>query len=161
MPHDPAVIDVDRAEIAQLFDALFRHNDAKRWAEAQALFIEGPLPVDMRSLVGGSVQQLTAAQLFAGFAVGLHAGKISHHMTSNVLITVQGDEASIEAHGYAVNFVPTLPAGADTWETWGVYRIAARRTHKGWRLASFAYDSRLTRGPDAVRTHVQASPDVG
>ncbi len=145
--------DSDVTAIQRLFDSLFLYTDAKDWSAAQDLFVKEPMAVDMTSLVGGEPLQLTAAQLFASFAVGLHAGKTSHHMTSNAHIEINGDTALVVAHGYALNHVPSLPDGANLWETWGVYRIGARRTAQGWRLGSFTYVSRLTRGSDAVRTH--------
>lgn len=143
----------DTAEILQQFNTLFLHTDAKRWKDAQALFVAEPMHVDMTSLVGGSPVSMTPADLFAGFAIGLHAGKISHHMTSNAIVSGSADAATVTAHGYALNWVPALPDGENLWETWGEYVIGAVRTAEGWRLSSFVYRSRLTRGPDAVRTH--------
>ena len=146
-------VPADLVTIHALVDDLFLATDAKDWARAEALFHAASMRVDMTSLIGGAPLEPTPAQLFAGFASGLHAGKVSHHMTSNVRITLQGDTAAIVAHGYAWNHVPALPTGENLWETWGVYELTARRTAAGWRLASFTYRSRLTRGPDAVRTH--------
>lgn len=117
------------------------------------MFIDGPMRVDMTSLVGGEPVSMTASQLFAGFNAGLHAGKISHHMTSNTEVSLAGDSASVTAHGYALNYVPAMPTQESLWETWGEYVIGAVRTGTGWRLSSFTYRSRVTRGPDAVRTH--------
>lgn len=145
----------EAAAVRALVDELYLATDAKDWPRAEALFAPAPMRVDMTSLIGGEPLELTPAQLFAGFRTGLHAGKLSHHMTSNMRIEIEGDVADIVAHGYAWNHVPSLPDGENLWETWGVYRLTARRTAAaGWRLTSFAYTSRLTRGPDAVRTHV-------
>jgi hypothetical protein len=40
----------------------------------RALFVDGPIEVDMSSLAGGGPVQTTADQLAAGFRAGLHAG---------------------------------------------------------------------------------------
>ncbi|MCU0625140.1 MAG: nuclear transport factor 2 family protein [Gemmatimonadaceae bacterium] len=143
----------DVRTVTRVVDALFIATDAKDWATARTLFVAEPIAVDMRSLVGGDVLRMTGAQLIDGFAQGLHAGKASHHMTSNLRVDVRGDSASVFAHGYAWNRVAALPAGHDFWETWGTYLFTLRRTAGEWKLASFRYDSRATRGPDAVRTH--------
>jgi hypothetical protein len=138
--------------IRRLADELFLLTDEKDWTAARRLFANGPIDVDMSSLGGGPIR-MTADELLAGFSAGLHAGKLSHHMTTNYRVTVTGDRAELYAHGYAWNHVPAMPAGSDLWETWGTYRLTARRAASGWILDSFRYDSKLTRGNDAVRTH--------
>jgi hypothetical protein len=144
---------VDETEIRRVTDELFITTDLKDWPAARALFADGPIEVDMSSLVGGAPVQLRADQLIAGFDAGLHRGKLSHHLAANYRVHVDGDRAELWAHGYAWNRVPALPAGSDLWETWGNYRLTYRRTSAGWRIDGFRYYSKLTRGNDAVRTH--------
>jgi hypothetical protein len=146
---------VDEAEIRRLTDELFITTDLKDWTAARALFADGPIEVDMSSLVGGGPVQLTADQLIAGFQAGLHPGKVSHHLATNFRIQVDGDRAELWGHGYAWNRVPALPAGMDLWETWGNYRLSYRRVAGAWRLDGFRYYSKMTRGNEAVRTHSQ------
>ncbi len=144
---------LDENAVRAAADALFRATDAKDWAAARALLADGPIDVDMSSLAGGGPLRITADELIGGFRAGLHAAKESHHLAANYGVTVDGDRAALEAHGYAWNRVAAFPAGADLWETWGTYRLTFRRTPGGWRVDGFRYDSRLTRGNDAVRTH--------
>lgn len=146
---------VDEAKIRRLTDELFITTDLKDWAAARALIAEGPIEVDMSSLVGGGPMVLTADQLIAGFQGGLHAGKVSHHLVANYRIQVDGERAELWGHGYAWNRVPELPTGTDLWETWGNYRLSYERVAGEWRLAGFRYYSKLTRGNEAVRTHSQ------
>lgn len=141
------------AELRRIADELFITTDLKDWRALRALFADGPIEVDMSSLVGGGPVELTADQLVAGFRAGLHAGKASHHLATNYRVRVDGDRADLWAHGYAWNRVAELPAGMDLWETWGNYRLTFRRVADGWRLDGFRYYSKLTRGNDAVRTH--------
>jgi hypothetical protein len=148
---------LDEREIRRLADDLFVLTDRKEWAAARALFVDGEIDVDMSSLAGGGPVRMTAAQLFAGFAAGLHPGKASHHMTTNHRVDVRGDGAELWAQGYAWNHVPGLRTGDDTWETWGTYRLACARTAAGWRLTAFAYFAKRNRGNDAVRTHAPAA----
>jgi len=145
----------EEAELRRLTDELFITTDLKDWTAARALFADGPIEVDMSSLVGGGPVQLTADELIAGFRVGLHPGKASHHLVANYRIAVQGDRAELWAHGYAWNRVPALAAGMDLWETWGNYRLSFRRVAGQWLLDGFRYYSKLTRGNEAVRTHTQ------
>ncbi|HJU66220.1 MAG TPA: nuclear transport factor 2 family protein [Gemmatimonadaceae bacterium] len=144
---------LDEREIRRLTDQLFILTDRKEWSAAQALFAEGEIEVDMSSLAGGGAVRMTAAQLFAGFAAGLHAKKASHHMTTNYDIEIDGNSATVWAQGYAWNRVAGLEGGSDLWETWGNYRLAFRRSTAGWRITSFGYFAKFNRGNESVRTH--------
>ena len=84
----------DTAALQQLADELFITTDMKDWQAARKLFADGPLAIDMSSLVGGEPVRMTADQLIAGFRAGLHEGKASHHMATNYRTTVQGDNYS-------------------------------------------------------------------
>ena len=140
-------------ELRRVADELFITTDLKDWTAARALFVDGPIEVDMSSLVGGAPVEMTADQLMDGFRAGLHAGKVSHHLATNYRIRVEGNQAELWAHGYAWNRVPSLPTGTDLWETWGNYRLTYRREAERWRLDGFRYYSKHTRGNEAVRTH--------
>jgi hypothetical protein len=141
-------------ELRRVTDELFICTDLKDWAAARDLFVDGLIEVDMSSLVGGAPVQITADQLLDGFRTGLHAGKVSHHLATNYRIQVDENRAELWAHGYAWNRLPALPPGTDLWETWGNYRLTYRREARGWRIDGFRYYSKLTRGNDAVRTHI-------
>lgn len=146
---------LDEQEIRGVADLLFIHTDAKDWAAARALFVEGPVEVDMSSLVGGGPVRMTAAELFAGFEAGLHEGKASHHMASNYRVTLDGGRAELWAHGYAWNRLAGYHGGSELWETWGNYRLTFRRTGAGWRLDGFRYHAKLNRGNEHVRAHTR------
>jgi len=143
----------DQLAIRQVADDLFIFTDRKDWPRARALFVDGPIDVDMSSLAGGSVARVTAVDLIAGFAAGLHARKESHHLVANYRVEIDGDSAELWAHGYAWN---RLEGRADLWETWGTYRLSFRRTAAAWRIIGFRYLAKYNRGDDAIRTHVLA-----
>jgi hypothetical protein len=115
--------------------------------------------VDMSSLVGGGAVRSTAAQLFAGFAGGLHAQKQSHHVAPNYRISLDGDSASLWAHGYAWNRIARHVGGSDLWETWGTYRLTFRRTSAGWRIDGFYYYAKHNRGTRAFGPTLLHLPD--
>ena len=149
MSNDPATV----AELTRLADELFIGTDLKQWPAVEALFDPDPIEVDMTSLIGGAVLNITAGQLVAAFSNNLHPGKASHHMATNYRCTVDRDAAELWAQGYSWNRVATFPAGRDVWETWGTYRLGFGRTAQGWRINAFRYYNRRTAGNDAVRTH--------
>lgn len=143
----------DESVLRQLADELFITTDLKDWVAARGLFVDGPIEVDMSSLVGGAPVRMSADELLNGFKVGLHVKKASHHLATNYKIVIDNDTAELYAHGYSWNRVAELGPGADLWETWGNYRLTFRKTTGGWKLNGFRYDSKLTRGNEAVRTH--------
>ena len=142
-----------------LADELFIATDQKDWTRARRLFADGPIEVDMSSVAGGTAGTTTADELIAGFRVALHADKASHHMVTNHKCTVRlaQQEADVFCHGYAWNRVPTFPPGEDLWETWGTYDFTLKLSAGEWRITGFRYASKLTRGNDAVRTHLSES----
>jgi hypothetical protein len=139
--------------LRQLADELFITTDSNDWAGARALFVDGTIDVDMSSLVGGGAVRMSADELLDGFRAGLHAKKASHHLATNYRVSIDDDRAELYAHGYSWNRVAELGSGADLWETWGNYRLTFRKTVGGWKLDGFRYESKLTRGNEAVRTH--------
>jgi hypothetical protein len=143
----------DEQQLRYLADALFAFTDLKDWASATALFVEGPVEVDMSSLVGGGPTTMTAAELFVGFDRGLHAKKPSHHMATNYRIAVDEDTAELWAHGYAWNRLEDYGGGSDLWETWGNYRLTMHRGPDGWKMDGFRYYAKFNRGNEYVRTH--------
>lgn len=142
----------DQRAILRVVDDLFIYTDRKDWASARILFRDGPLDVDMSSLGGGGPVQMTADTLIAGFTVGLHPAKQSHHMTTNYHVAVTDDAAVVSAHGYAWN---KLVGDSELWETWGVYTIRLQRMDGCWKISAFRYDATASRGDDRIRTHTQ------
>jgi hypothetical protein len=140
-------------------DELFIATDQKHWMRARQLFADGPIEVDMSSLAGGAAVTTTADELIAGFRVALHQGKASHHMVSNHKCTVrlEQEEADVFCHGYAWNQVAAFPSSENLWETWGTYDFTLKLSAGEWRITAFRYVSKLTRGNDAVRTHLSES----
>lgn len=151
----PDVSLADEQQLRSLADALFAFTDRKDWASAVALFVDGAIDVDMTSLAGGAPLTMTAAELFAGFDRGLHAGKLSHHMTTNYRMSVTGDAAEVLAHGYAWNLLQDYAGGSNLWETWGNYRLTMRRGTDGWKMNGFSYFAKFNRGNEYVRTHTR------
>ena len=49
----------DHVKLRRLTDELFITTDLKDWAGARALFADGPVEVDMSSLVGGEPIKIT------------------------------------------------------------------------------------------------------
>jgi len=143
----------DEQAIRYINDLLFIYTDLKDWSAARELFVDGPIEVDMSSLAGGTAVQMTADALIAGFNTGLHADKLSHHMTTNNRITISGDQAELWSHGYAWNRLLNYHGGSDLWETWGNYRLTLQRTPAGWRISAFRYFAKYNRGNEYVRTH--------
>jgi hypothetical protein len=115
---------IDRAEIADLTARLGACLDEHRFDDLRALFTEDATA----STPGGTAEGRDAviAQATRNHAAYDHV----HHLITNVLVDLDGDEATVRANLVAtfVRDSPELVLGA-------IYRFGARRTAAGWRLA--------------------------
>jgi hypothetical protein len=136
-------------------DTLFVETDAKDWDAVRALFIND-IDVDFSSL-GGVAETMPADDLVAGWNQGLHALKESHHMTSNPLVSVDGDTAEVITQGYAYNRLTGDAAGdaegTGFWEVWGTYTISFVHTDTGWKMNGLTFDAKYSQGDASVPGH--------
>jgi hypothetical protein len=114
----------DRAELIDLVTRLGRWLDGGGHSDPAALFV-----ADVRvSTPGGEAQGIEplVAQAQRNHAVP------TQHLITNVLVEVEGDEASVGA-----NLVVTFVDGPEQLRRQGqTYAFEARRTGAGWRLSS-------------------------
>lgn len=140
----------DRFELEQLVGRLGRFIDQHRVEEAPDLFA-GDVTV---STLGGTAEGIDAVVAQAG----RNHTVTTQHLITNVLIDVDGDEATVEANLLVV-FAdgPPAPLGPDRVElpTLGMalgerYRFEAVRTLGGWRLRRVEIDALWQAAPAAV-----------
>ncbi|MEY9211999.1 hypothetical protein ABH917_001445 [Thermobifida halotolerans] len=113
-------------------DLLARHGrwlDEGRFDEARSVFTEDATVV----VASGEVSGVDRIAALARRSHGGHAG--THHLTTNPLITLDGDRATLTAQQIAV-FCPTPGRAAST--VGEEYRMEAARTPRGWRLRRVA-----------------------
>jgi 3-phenylpropionate/cinnamic acid dioxygenase small subunit len=117
---------LDRNEVTDLVYRLGVALDEGRFDDMRSIFTEDA----SASTPGGSVAGIDA--LIAQARRNHGPEQRNQHVTTNLLIDLDGDRATIRAN-LVVNFVRD---GAEPFFTLGeVYRFDARRTPDGWRLS--------------------------
>ncbi|WP_052810181.1 nuclear transport factor 2 family protein [Streptomonospora alba] len=116
----------DRAELTDLLSRHGRWLDEKRFHETRAVFTE-----DAAVVVGSGA--VTGAESVAALAQSSHGSyALTHHLTTNPQIEVDGDRAVLSAQQIAVfcreGDAPEFVVGER-------YRMEAVRTRDGWRLS--------------------------
>jgi 3-phenylpropionate/cinnamic acid dioxygenase small subunit len=119
----------DRADLADLLARQGMWLDDQHFDEAAAIFT-GDATVHTQSGQSQGLQALTA------HAERIHAqfGAVQH-VTSNVLIDLDGDRATVRANLVAI-FVRDAAAQEPVLRVGERYRFEAVRTPEGWRFSS-------------------------
>ncbi|GAB1644490.1 hypothetical protein KRMM14A1259_49130 [Krasilnikovia sp. MM14-A1259] len=136
MPLDEKEIDDLRRRLGELSDRSAVTDLVARlgvWLDGHGLDDPGTVfTADVTAVTPGGVQQ--GIDAVAAGARGQHSGYARlQHFTSNVLVDLDGDEASVRA-----NLVAVFISGGDRPATRvlvGHYRFGTRRTPQGWRIA--------------------------
>lgn len=117
-----------RNEITDLVYRLGVSLDDGRFDELRSIFTED----STASTPGGSVEGIDA--LIAQASRNHSREQRNHHVITNVLIDLDGEQAKVRA-----NLVVTFARDAVPYFTLGeVYRFDAKRTSDGWRLSRVA-----------------------
>ncbi|WP_052849749.1 nuclear transport factor 2 family protein [Streptomyces avicenniae] len=123
--HDPLA---DRLELTELTNRLGPWLDDKAFDEIASLYtadVVGEFP-------GGTVE---GAAALAAQARRTHpADVVTHHLTANVVIALDGDEATVRANQTATFNVPGAPL-EPAFAVGERYDLRAVRTPDGWRFA--------------------------
>jgi hypothetical protein len=142
---------IDLQELARIPTEIEIAVDRKDWPRARACFTDR-IRVDFTSLAGGEPASIPADALIQGWSSNLRGNKESLHMRGDVLVSLDGDEATVESNGYAYNAMPGAPDGSgEMWEVWGVYIHKLVRTSQGWKVNDFTFRATRQRGSTWVR----------
>ncbi|MCP3804650.1 nuclear transport factor 2 family protein [Allokutzneria sp. A3M-2-11 16] len=120
------VVVADRIEIADLFSRLAHLLDEKRWGDADTVFAEDVAVYSPRN------GELHGVDNLVGFLRGAEvAGEHTQHLTTDLLVDVDGDQAAATAN----SLVYFYRDGQAPHRTSGL-RLActAVRTAVGWRI---------------------------
>jgi 3-phenylpropionate/cinnamic acid dioxygenase small subunit len=125
----------DRLEISDVVASLAHAQDDKDWERFRELFADRVV-LDASSHLGSEPVELTADELTA-LAQGVIDGfPFTHHLTSNLLIEVQGDRASCRNHTWAYHYFPT--DGIDYCLMRGAWELSLRRESGRWLIEKWA-----------------------
>ncbi|MGW1992980.1 nuclear transport factor 2 family protein [Embleya sp. NPDC001921] len=124
----------DRIEIADLFSRFARLLDDRRWEDADTVFADDVTLHTPRG-GGGEIRGLEQVVGFLRRADAEAVGEYTQHVTTDLLVDVDGDRATASANSlvyfYREGRAPHLTSGLRL--TYTVVRTAAGwRLHEGW-----------------------------
>jgi hypothetical protein len=125
----------DRTEITQLCDRYVRHLDADRlddfwFASVFTDDVELTFPMGNYSGMKGLAEFHEMAR---------QTSELTHHLSGNYDIDVDGDQGHVRAHLTAVH-VPQRSEPSRHFTIGGHYRATVVRTLNGWRISRFVFD---------------------
>ncbi len=138
------------ADRADIVDVILRAADAmdrQDWA-ALAACLAPVIDVDYSDLRGDPPATVSADEYVTARRAGL-AGLRTQHVSTNHLVTIDGDRASCRSCFVIHRVAPALPDGERFFDTAGHYAHALRRGPDGWRITAITQTVVWNRGnPD-------------
>lgn len=130
---------IDRAAISDLLIAFATAVDTKDWNGYADLFDEDGLTEIPVTLPDGSRVSHKGREGKAQWAAnGLASFVYTHHMSTNHLITIDGDTATTTSYVQSVHRKSDDPS--EVWELGGWYKCSIRRTADGWKFTHVRLD---------------------
>jgi SnoaL-like protein len=124
---------LDRAELAGLVPRLAYAEDDRDYDAFRALFAESVL-VDMSSLFGEPAYEIGADDLTQRARSVLGGFEYTQHHTSNVVVELDGDRATVRATVNAYHYLPTEPGVEDFCLARVNWHFGCVRTDDGWLI---------------------------
>jgi SnoaL-like domain len=125
----------DRLEIADVVASLAHAQDDKDWDLFRGLFADRVV-LDASSHLGSEPVELSVDELVALAQGVINGFPFTQHLTSNLLIEVDGDRASSRNHTWAYHYFPT--DGVDYCLMRGAWKLSLRRESGKWLIEKWA-----------------------
>jgi hypothetical protein len=125
---------LDRAEISDVQLRYATGLDTRNWELFRTCFTD-EFDADFTSVFGGTPRRVTAERWAQSARKTLSGLAATHHMITNHVITVNGDEATCVAYVQAQHYLPNDQG--DSMQTMGgYYTNRFVRTPQGWKIGS-------------------------
>jgi hypothetical protein len=135
----------DRASIS---DVIYRYStgvDSKDWALFRTCFAD-PLNVDFTSTGVPAPRTFPLDTWIRVVQKTLSPYRVTQHFNANVIIKVNGDEASAVVYLKARHFPLDDPDNKKIWDVGGYYTDRLVRTPEGWKIANLKFTQTWTEG---------------
>lgn len=123
---------IDQQTVTETVVRVANYADAREWDLLRVCFTD-EVEVDYTSLAGGEPSTVKADDLIAGWRGTLSGFDATQHQVTNILVTLEGDEARVNAYIHADHYLEGAPDG-DHWLVLGTYDYRLVRTDDGWRV---------------------------
>jgi hypothetical protein len=146
----------DRAAVTDTVLRFAHALDAQDWALLRSC-LAPTLHVDYRALRGDPPATVSAEDYVAARVRGL-GGLRTQHISTNHLVTVDGDRAECRSAFLVHRLDPARAAGANTFDSAGHYLHGLTRTETGWRIDRIIQTVLWSRGNPDVHGALRAPP---
>jgi len=133
----------DRASIS---DVIYRYStgvDGKDWALFRTCFAD-PLNADFTSTGVPAPRTFPLDTWIRVVQKTLSPYRVTQHFNSNVIIKVNGDEATAVVYLKARHFPLDDPDNKKIWDVGGYYTDRLVRTPEGWKIANLKFTQTWT-----------------
>jgi hypothetical protein len=138
---------IDRAEITDLVLRFARAMDGQDWSLLRSC-LAPEVAVDYSDLRGDPPATVSADAFVAARVAGL-AGLVTQHISTNHLVTIDGDRAECASCFLIHRVDPAARPGSNSFDTAGHYLHRLSRTPGGWRISGITQTVVWNRGnPD-------------
>jgi hypothetical protein len=127
----------DRLAIIELIGRLALTIDAKDWDTMGQLFTD-TVYHDRTSLTGGEPYTAPVAQFVEGWRQTLQGMDAVHHLITNHVIGLDGDQATCAANMQGTHVLANA-SGGPIWTVGGRHDYQLKRTPGGWRIAGLTF----------------------
>ena len=148
---DPTTTETeDRLAILELIARLGLLVDARDWNALEGLFTN-PVYSDRTSLFGGEPETLSPGELVGGLRQVLGNLDATHHLITNQVISLDGDQATSAANMQGTHVLANA-SGGPVWIAAGRHDYQLKRTADGWRIAGLTFTVQWASGNEHILT---------
>jgi hypothetical protein len=157
---DPGTLQrlADRFEVTDTVLRFARAMDAQDWALLRSCLTD-VVHVDYRDLRGEPPAHVPADEFVAARAKGL-AGLRTQHVSTNHLVSVDGDRAECLSCFLIHRVNPSGPPAGNSFDSAGHYTHRLRRAPGGWRIEGIVQTVLWSRGNPEVHGALRRPPPV-
>lgn len=134
----------DRQMVADLVTKLFVSGDERRWDEMLGYFAPKVL-LDMSSAGGAKPSRTSPRKIADLWESGVKGLAAAHHQLGNMLVNVEGQEASVFCYATATHYFPN-PSGENTHTFVGTYDFHLTLTDGTWLIDAFRFNLKYEDG---------------
>ncbi len=138
----------DTQEISDLIARLLLAVDRLDWAGVRRAFSERVV-TDYTSLFGGSVSELSADEVIAGWRQLLPGFDATQHLIGPVVVSANRGTITAETTVRGYHHLREVPGGS-TWMVAGIYSFAVTAAADGWQIESMKLSLAYQEGNTAL-----------
>jgi len=127
----------DRLALQDLTSRLALLVDTRDWGALEQLFTD-PIYWDRTSLFGGEPETQSPAELVGGLRYSLGGLDVTHHLITNLVVSLDGDQATGSANMQGTHVLANA-SGGPVWTVGARHDYKFKRTPDGWRIAAVTF----------------------